>query len=520
MRKILIIITVIMAFLVPKIKAQTDYVLYFMHLPQATDLNPARQNSCSFYLGLPGISSISSTYFHRGIRYIDAFDYQHAIVNNTDTIFPIDVENLYNRADPMNYLFIQNKINLLNFAFWVHDWYFTFDIYHNNNFAFTYPKSIFLLKDGNYFNDPNQYISLSGLGLDLNIYNSLSLGASKEITEGLIVGGKIKFLQGFANIYTKKLNLDWHVNPTNDPNSDWSAYDWIFNTDLDLRTSIPKFTKLDLGLSSMDFTPDIGQMLSTFVNTSLKNRGLGIDLGAIYNYKDYEFSASIVDLGFIKWNVNDTIYKVDNGQFVFPGIDLARYITNYGVAKSLKNSAIRDSIISVAKRDIIDTIKQQLNLQKEAKSYYTGINTKINIAAAYSPKDWLKLGFLYHAYFFHNKPLSSYTLSANVNFWYGWNVALSYTMFRRSFNNIGLGLSYRLGPLQMYLNMDNIAPYALGLRYLTAYDKPYDQGLATKWVKSSKMFIFHFGLNFVFGCKDNRNLGLLDDLNMYKSRRR
>ncbi len=481
--------------------AQDNYTLYYMYLPQATELNPARQHHCAFYLGLPAISTFATDFTHRGFRYIDLFDYNNYTLNNQDTSFNIDLEKVYNALEPVNYIFSNNKTNILNFAFWTRsDLYITFDIYHHDNFALTYPQNLFLIKDGNYFDDTTKYISLTNLGIDLNVYNEVSLGISKEITSGLTIGGKIKFLQGIANITTKKSQLDWHVNTTDGE----GTYDWRFNTSFDIRTNIDS-SFFDTNLTTM-------QKLAPFY--SFQNWGLGLDLGAIYEYKNFEFSAAITDFGFITWKSSPVVATAQQGTFVFPGLDLARYITDYGIATSLKDQKIRDSIINLAISDLKDTVLKQVQPDIENKKYSSGINTKLHFGFAYEPKEWITLGFYYRGMFFHKKLLSTYTLSSNLKFWNGWNLALSYTMFKKSFNNVGLGLSYKLGPLQMYLISDNIAPYWLGLRYLTAYDKPFNEGIATNWVKSSRMFNLRFGINFTFGCTDRLDYGLLDDFDL------
>ena len=86
--------------------AQFENTLYFMNLPQATYLNPARQNSCSFYLGLPAISSEYTMFKNTGFRYIDVFDYNNYLMNATDTSFYADLEKLYNSLGERNYLIL------------------------------------------------------------------------------------------------------------------------------------------------------------------------------------------------------------------------------------------------------------------------------------------------------------------------------------------------------------------------------------------------------------------------------
>jgi hypothetical protein len=84
-------------------------------------------------------------------------------------------------------------------------------------------------------------------------------------------------------------------------------------------------------------------------------------------------------------------------------------------------------------------------------------------------------------------------LSANANFAKGFNAGLSYTASNQSYDNLGLGLAGRLGPVQIYVISDKI-PF----KFSKVGSEEEDSGkimLPDKWNALS----FRFGINLVFG---------------------
>ncbi|MBN2892833.1 MAG: hypothetical protein JXL97_13275 [Bacteroidales bacterium] len=489
--------------------------LYFnKNIYQSTDLNPARQHNCKFTLGLPAISSLYLDLKHTGFSYADLF-YEDA-TKPAEERFVLDIDGFYNTLGDNNYLFLHNKTNIFNVAFWVRDFYITFDANLNMQQNFTYPKSLFAIKDGNYFTD-DRFISLTGFAEDLNIYTSYSIGVSKEVIPGLTVGGKLKLLKGIANVTTEDFQLDWHVST-----ADADIYDYTFDSKFDIRFAAPfpiepeydedgnlagVIMDSDAYMDELSSNPT-GQLKSLLLS---ENTGFAVDLGVIYQInKKFEFSASILDLGFINWQTNPMIISTDQSSFVFSGFDLGKYINNISLATSISDPVIRDSIINLVKQDFTDTLITLSNPTFEGNSYKSNLNTKINGGFAYMPADWVTLGFLYNGYLYHKKLISSYTLSGTLMFWRGWSYTLSYTMFKQSFNNVGMGISYKIGPFQTYILTNNISLPTLGARYGISPEKPYDKGIATKWVKNTQTLNLQFGINFIFGCRERKDYGVID----------
>jgi len=73
-----------------------------------------------------------------------------------------------------------------------------------------------------------------------------------------------------------------------------------------------------------------------------------------------------------------------------------------------------------------------------------------------------------------------------------------------------MGVSFKFVGFQTYLFLDNISIPTFAARYTAYPDKPYNEGIATKWIKSTRMLNLHFGINFMIGCKKQKDYGLID----------
>ena len=514
MKKILLsnLILIIIIIFGSSIVSGQDQTIYSMrHLRQSISDNPARQHPCRVYVGLPGISSEYLNIENTGFTYND-FNFTE-IPGAPDTAnYRVDYENFYNALRPVNHFNFENQINLLEVGFVVRDYHITLGASNKIVQRFSYPQSMFDIKDGTYYEDGHP-LSFTNIGEDFTVYNEFKLGVSKEIIPGLVVGMTLKYLVGLVNFHTKTFNLDWYTST-----SDTSNYHYTINTQFDFRSSSPVIWEpifdeqgLPTGIES-PYPLDDPKELKTFMQESLKdslksylfpkNRGLGIDLGVVYKInKSFTVSASVIDLGYIKWKNNAKIISTENSDFIFEGLDPAKYINTYGIAMSIKDKDIRDSIIGNFQNDIIDTLMALSNPEIKNEAYKTRLNTKIYLGANYSPTEWFDVGLLYRAYFYKTKMHNALTLSANANFWKGWSFALSYTMQNYSYNNIGIGMAYKVGPMQLYLVTDNIALPVFATNKMD---------FANKWMKGTKQYTMHFGFNLYFGCKDKRDFGLID----------
>lgn len=504
MKKIFIsTIVILLLFSGSNLMAQ-DQTLYNMtNLRLSTNLNPARQHKCKVFIGAPALSSTYMNFENTG------FTYKSLFTDLGDGTYMPDIEKFYDALSPVNHVNLETQVSIFALGFWISDYQITLDMNNKMYQRFSYPQSFFNIKDGTYYED-GRSLDFSNFGEDFMMYNEIGLGVAKEVLPGLTVGGKIKYLIGISNFTTEKFNMNWTTST-----ADTSNYAYTFDTEFDFRVSLPTQTPLSPtydenglpnGIDGVDEAQsEFDDIQMTYAGISPyifpKNRGWGLDFGAIYRYKFLEVSASVIDLGYIKWKNNTMQISTEPTQFVFSGVDVAKYLNGIDAFTSMSDQAQRDSIISSFSSDMLDTVISMTQPTFSTDAYRTGLSTKMYFGTTLYPKDWLSFGFLYRGYFYKNKLHSAFTTSANVNFWRGWSYTLAHTIQYKTYNNIGMGLAYKIGPFQWYAVSDNMALpiYALS-----------DTKMANNLIKGTKQMTFHVGFNLTFGCVTRTDYGLLD----------
>ena len=489
-----IILTVITLFISSSIFSQNNTLYWMRHLPQSMNTNPAKQSNCKFFIDIPVLPNFQFDAAHTGFSINDAI-MEHPTAQDS---FMIDLVSLNSALGKNRNSFdFETEFSLINMGFALkNNMYFTFGVNYKFSENFQYPKSLIEITKGNY--RPNGEPLSFDFRESFMSHRELYLGISKSFYDKLYIGGRLKFLNGYANIDAKKIKVDWYTS-TKDEN----IYDWRFESDIDFNASIPVAWKLEkdsLG-NITDVTTSEPKIDENDIYGSIKgiiphNFGMGIDLGIEYQInKNILVSASVVDLGFIKWKTNPANVKLEGAEYTFNGLDVANYIGSYNDALGA-GEAEGQSMGS----DIIDTLTTLFTPTITTDAYTTNLNTKIYAGGNFAVKEWLDFGLLYRGVVMNKSLYSSATVSANLNFFRGWSYTLSYSMIDRRANNIGMGLAYKLGPFQMYFITDNVAvPLSI------AFDTPRTH----RWILNTKRANFAFGMNFTL-CKKKHDIGLLE----------
>lgn len=498
------IIAVIFTLLVSSSLFSQQNTMYWMkHLPQSVNTNPAKQPTCKFYLDIYVLPNFSFNVAHTGFTFDDII-MDHPNPTPTDS-FMFDLKTLSDAlGESRNGIDFETEFSLINIGFALRNkMYFTAGINYKINENFQYPRALLDVTNGNYRENGN------ALSFDFRqsftSYREAYIGISKNYYNKLIIGGRLKFLNGWLNLDAKKMKLDWYTSILPD-----DIYDYNFKSDVEVNLSTPVAWEFEYdtlnninGIEFIDqtFEPEIdendimGSIKS--VRKEIKkvfphNFGMAIDLGAEYNVnKNIKLSASVIDFGFIRWKTN-TANLTQKGNYPFNGIDIGKYIEN--------SNTTEDSVKNSLSEDYINELLKTFNPTVSREKYTTSLNTKIFLGGNYSVKKWLDFGLLYRAAIINRSLYSSGTASVNLNFLRGWSYTVSYTLIDRLANNIGMGLAYKIGPFQMYLITDNIAPM-----YWAAFDTP----MADKWIRNTKRVNLAFGMNFTL-CKNKHDRGLLE----------
>ncbi|MEA2041091.1 MAG: DUF5723 family protein [Bacteroidota bacterium] len=489
MKKRQIIFAILLMLLALPFGAIAQYnTLYEMkHVPQHNYFNPARQPDCKIYVGVPGISHLKTNIASLGPNYDDLF----SPTQNQDSFF-IDLDKIQNSLGESNMLNAEARVSILEFGFALgSSQYITFSVSNNTNQRFTYHDNLLDIRHGNYRPDGTP-IEIK-LKQELTNYNQYSLGYSKKFYNNLTIGARLNIYSGNAHFETNTFDIKWYTDP-----AEGEIYPWRFETDIDIQAAY--FSDWEIltdstgMLSEVELDTDFETMNKAKIAFS-KNLGIGIDAGIDYRIFDWlNVSASVKDFGFIKWK--DVAKNLGNtGNFDFSGVDLGRYIT--GMESFGGNNIFQDSLV----RDLTDSLLLHFTpeIKQEADYSYTDyLSTQFYTGAEFYVTDWLDFGAHYHGILIGKQLFSDFSLSANANFLRGWAFSVNYTAAQNSYNNIGVGFAYKLGPFQMYFVTDNIAPG------MYMWDKEFTQ----TYMYNTNSVNFLFGMNILI-CKNKYDYGLM-----------
>lgn len=417
MKKVLV--GLVLLFASTTIKAQEHLVMYNMEtIPQRMYANPALLPFSNINIGLPVISYTYTSFSNSGFRYKDL------IRRRSDDSLYIDPDNMITKLRDNNYMISHINTDLLSFSFRVKKNFFSFNATEKINFRFRYSKDLmtFLWKgNGGSVGETLNF----NLGLNANHYREYGIGYAREINDKLTVGGKLKYLYGMENIWTERSDVSLATDP---------AY-FALTAASDIRINTA-------GLDSAA-GEDAGTMNHLF---GRKNMGGAIDLGGAYRINDkIKVTASVLDVGFINWksNLKNYVSTDPNATFTYHGIKLGDFVND--------SSNVEDAFEST-----IDSLSDKFSIDSRSESYKTWLPPQFYAGGNYYINDFNNAGLLLYGTTYDKKFIPGVSVSYNtrVKRWLGASVA--YSIYNRSYANIGAGLSLNAGPVQFYVMSNNV----------------------------------------------------------------
>lgn len=469
-QRIIVFLTVCILCL--NLSAQECNTIYFMdRVPQSNQLNPAFQPKCDFFLGLPNIDYNIRNSFSLN----DLLTYDSQIDSLITPIHPHGNVNQYlQKLSSKNSLYNSLQVQGLSLGFRIKDLYFTLGLSAKLYGNMYYPPDLVKLILTQRFDTTTAY-NFKNLGIDATAYGELALGVSKNYNDEFTLGIRTKLLSGIFNMTTQNNKFDIYNTVDND------LYKLHINTDLNIMASGAYF-KIDTNakgqITKISSANNIADSYKPF-----RSMGFAIDLGGSYTAIDkFIFSASILDLGFIKWQNDEYNFKM-KGDTSFAGISNIDLLHN-------------DSNVL---NKFVDSLKNTFKFSHTKTSYTTWLPTKVYLGVEFLPASFFSLGFLSLSEYYRQQFYQQLMLSANLRLFRMFMLSTSYSIFDNGFSNMGVGLSFRLSPpfvyfipLNMYFIFDNIP-----LKFANK-DLPLPYKLNT--------FNFRFGMNIVFGCNQKRKL--------------
>lgn len=313
------------------------------------------------------------------------------------------------------------------------------------------PGSIFsLLKEG----VENKSYDLSDVRVSADAYAKLQFNHSRDIkwVPGLRAGAAFKLLFGLAHadggIDQADLTLGQDA--------------WTARTKGDIYASMKrmnfKYRYDDDGMQYIDGVENIGVGVTGF--------GIGFDLGATYEWRDFKFNLALLDLGFISWS--NTLQATTNGIHQINTNDYT-----FGV-----ESGEADATWDKMKSDL--EMLYQLQDGGSAGTRTRSLRTTLNWGAEYTLPYYRRLtfGFLNSTRFNGHFTTTDFRISANVRpvdclsasanlvagtygAGFGWLVNLNVSHF-----NLFVGMDHTLGKLaKQGVPLNSNAEFNFGINF-------------------------------------------------------
>ena len=377
--------------------AQNLSSAYFLDgYAQGHELNPAKEYDRKGYFGFP-FSNINVS--SKGNISTKSFIYKNPNGKGLVTYMhpSISTSEAMDGFHKNNKILSDMRIELLSVGFHAFKGYNTLTVGVRSNIGLNIPSEFFeLTKDLG-----NKNYNISNFGGTVMAWGEIGLGHSHQVTEAIRIGAKAKVLIGgaYANLKMDNLSLDLQ-----------NENQWTATANATVEAGVkgiswgkPKEREYsDLYKKNHGLTPDAsGNYPSmTYKEVDFDNvdvdgagiNGLGaaFDLGAEWDLekqfgvKGLKVSASVLDLGFIKWK--DVAVAKNSGEpFVFEGF------------KDIKIKDGQGEKIDDQFDDFGDKFEDLYRLEDNGvKSKTTTLGATLNVAAEYALPSYrhLKFGFL------------------------------------------------------------------------------------------------------------------------------
>jgi Family of unknown function (DUF5723) len=422
-----------------------DMSLYFMNgIAQSTAVNPSFLPDRKLVFCLPGFNLGASN---------SIGSYNSMLTQNAEGNTLLNTAGLLQQSQAHNFVRAHAGLTTFDLIMGMGNWRFSVSNTLRQNTFFAYPKGLVeLAAEGN----AAHLGETLEIGPDMNVelFGETAIGFMMNLGK-INVGGRIKLLSGIANISTSRTKASL--------TTDEEYYQLQVNSDYQINSG---------GLISVEGLAGEGEVAINFndkefgMGSMFKNPNLGLDLGAnmtLLNDK-LMLSASIIDLGQIKWRNNAKNYRAQ-GSFNFEGVDL--------------NGALEEGGDDFGKA-LLDSLENTFDFTETENSYKTMLPTRVYMSARYKAHRLLTAGVLAYVEPYRGQIYNGLAIDATTHVGKIVDVGLTGSYVYRS-ANLGAHLVLKFGPVQIIAASDNVL----------ALIKPQDHKYTTA----------RFGMNLAFGKK-------------------
>ena len=264
------------------------------------------------------------------------------------------------------------SVALLAAGFKAFGGYNTIELNSNSSAGIVLPYELFEFAR----NTGNESYDIGDISAHAQSYVELAFGHSRDISEKLRIGGKLKFLFGVARADFKFADVKADLS---------SPEKWTVSGDAQADVSMKGFRYV---MKQKEYESEGAGSYEKIDDVDVDGAGLGgfgmaVDLGAVYRIDDdWTLSASVLDLGFISWS-NDMQAANRNKSFEFSGFH------DTAVKKD------RPGSIDEQGDKYGDQITDFVNLQDlgDKGGRTTGLGATVNVGCEYTLPAYRKMSF-------------------------------------------------------------------------------------------------------------------------------
>lgn len=345
------------------------------------------------------------------------------LITPTATGNLLDIEKGINQLKNRNNILVNAHVHSFNLA--IAFGKLSFNIGHavRSDFALRFPKELAQVAWQGNAPFIGETLEIAP-NISFNLYNEYSFGGTYNLDK-LTVGGKVKVLAGIGTLSSKNSSIELL--------SENDIYQLSFNGDYTVRTA-----------GMIEFDAEDGIIVNSDLMQSnaafSKNLGVAFDFGATYQFSEkLSFSASILDIGGIRWQDIPNVYKAE-GNARFEGINLIDYAEDFSLSFDEK----KDSILAL------------FNVSQESETFTSSLPTRIYLGANYEFNQWFTFGGLVYFEDYQRNVNAALAVNATLHLGKIWDIGASYAIKPNSASNIGLSSVLSLGPVQFFAMTDNI----------------------------------------------------------------
>jgi len=429
--QICIVLTIVGMFGISgKISAQEVNSLYFLdNTPMHTQWNPAMAPKHSS-VGI-GLSNVSLG-FQSDLAFSDLFTPSSDGKTLYTFLSPnVDKNDFISKLKDVSSINFNSSMDFINIGFRLLNNYFTFHSGLNVDFGGGIPKDFFkMFMLGMDKNTTSTNFDLTKTKVNAMAYAKIGVGYSMNIGSKLSVGINANYLYGIADMRMGFDQLTVNASQTN----------WTVTTKGYLQMAAPEQISFEY---KDDGYLDKIQKTGNFTSLPHAGSGMSIDLGATFKpLSILKLSASITDIGSIKWNKDCVQRAKSSGTFAFNGVDL--------------NDENEQSTTS---KDVIQNFRDMAHFQKDNtfSTYSSSLTTKMNLGGEVGfLNDRISAGLLSQTCFASDGTYENIMISANAKPISIIQAALTYSLLHGKQSAIGAAVNAKLLFFDLFFAADCI----------------------------------------------------------------